>query len=155
MDCSLMCSIFHTIFLVLTLFLLIPKRHWISAWQSEIWTEKSCICFQPTTFEGSAKKGCSIRYCVNHMFGHSESILYLDMWHSSLNCYSAGTTYSLRLNGNTKPSRIHWRINSFIFRTFRIDGSDNANHPPQTLLGRPTNAAYDQNAKVTAFVHFL
>lgn len=89
------------------------------------------------------------------LFGQLKSNWYLDMSHSSFNCSSATQSYSVWLNGNTKPSIIHYRTNSPIFRMLTLDSLDNTCHPPQTVLGSPTNVAYEQNAKATAFVHIL
>lgn len=86
------------------------------------------------------------------LFGQLKSNWYLDMSHSSFNCSSARQSYSVWLNGNTKPSIIHYRTNSPIFRMLTLDSLDNTCHPPQTVLGSPTNVAYEQNAKATAHI---
>lgn len=89
------------------------------------------------------------------LFDYLKSNWCLDMSHSSFNCSSASQSYSVWLNGNTKPSIIHYRTNSSIFRVLTLDRSVNTCHPPQTVLGWPTNVAYEENAKATAFVHIF
>lgn len=89
------------------------------------------------------------------LYGQLKSNWYLDMSHSSFNCSSASQSYSVWLNGNTKRSIIHYRTNSPIFRMLTLDSLDNTCHPPQTVLGSPTNVAYEQNAKATAFFHIF
>lgn len=89
------------------------------------------------------------------LFDYLKSNWCLDMSHSSFNCSSASQSYSVWLNGNTKPSIIHYRTNSSIFRMLTLDRSVNTCHPPQTVPGWPTNVAYEQNAKATAFVRIF
>lgn len=89
------------------------------------------------------------------LFDYLKSNRCLDMSHSSFNCSSASQSYSVCLNGNTKPSIIHYRTNSSIFRMLTLDRSVNTCHPLQTVLGWPTNVDYEQNAKATAFVRIF